>query len=105
MGRAIGQTNDSCVKRDIVFNLYFSECEKKKLEKMAYLQGISMNEFVREALNEKYKKMLDEEVRQYEHSRVHSEIHKGSRKPDSDDSERTGTDRDCGSDGKTGTEG
>ena len=96
MGRAIGQTNDICVKREFNLNLYLSEGEKKKLEKMAYLQGISMSEFVREALNEKYKKILDEEVRQYEHSGVHSEIHKRTREPDPYDPERFGDDRDGG---------
>ncbi len=79
MGRAIGQTNDICVKREFNLQIYFSECEKKKLEKMAYLQGISMNEFVRKAIEDEYEKILSEEVRQYEHSGVRSEIHKGAR--------------------------
>lgn len=105
MGRQVGLTNELCVKREFSYPLYFNEAEKQKLERTAYLQGMTKADFIRQALEHEYKRILDEEVRQYEHSGMHSEIHKGAREPDINRSERSWTDRDGGCDGKAGSEG
>lgn len=47
----------------IQFRLQLTESEHTKLKKKSMLAGISMNEFVRQALNEKYARILLEEIK------------------------------------------
>lgn len=105
MGRHVGQTDKFCAKRDFVLMLYLSDGEKKKLEKTAWLQGVSCNEFVRKAIEDEYKKILNEEVRQYEHSGMRPAVFQSPRKPDPDDSERGRASGFGDIRGKAGTEG
>ena len=46
----------------IQFRLMLTESEHEKLKKKSMLAGISMNEFIRQALNEKYARILREEL-------------------------------------------
>lgn len=66
MGRPVGQTNELCVKREFLYSVYFSEAEKRKLERNAYLQGMTKADFIRLALEHEYKKILDEEVQAWQ---------------------------------------
>lgn len=81
------------------------ESERQKLEKEAWKKGMTLSAFIRMALDHEYKKILDEEVRQYEHSGMHSEIHKGARESDPDNSERGRADWFGDTYRETGTEG
>lgn len=47
----------------IRFGLMLTESEHTKLKKKSMLAGISMNEFVRNALNEKYARILNDEIK------------------------------------------
>ena len=60
--------------RSVGVSVLLSKSEYKKLEKAAWLKGISMSAFIRKALEDEHKKILDEEVRQYEHSGLHSAV-------------------------------
>lgn len=48
--------------RSKAFMFMMTDSEHIKLAKMAGLQSVSMNEFIRRALNEQYKKMRDQEI-------------------------------------------
>ena len=47
----------------IRFQLLLTESEHMKLKKKSMLAGISMNDFIRQALNEKYARILIEEIK------------------------------------------
>ena len=82
-----------------------SESEYKKLVREAWLRNMSINAFVRMALADKYKKILDEEVQQYGTSGMRSEIHRQAWESDTDNSGGSWTDWDDGGDRKAGAEG
>ncbi len=61
--------------RSECMSVRLSKSEYKKLERAAWLKGISMAAFIRKALEDEHKKILDEEVRRYEHSGMHSAVY------------------------------
>ena len=91
--------------RTRAITIRLSESEYRKLVREAWLKDMSINAFVRMALGNEYKKILDEEVRQYGTSGMCSEIHRQAWEPDTDDSGRYRAGRDDDGDRQTGTEG
>lgn len=47
----------------IQFSLMLTGSEHMKLKKKSMLAGMSMSEFIRQALNEKYARILNEEIK------------------------------------------
>ena len=90
--------------RTRAITIRLSESEYKKLVREAWLRNMSINAFIRMALGNEYKKILDEEVRQYGTSGMCSEIHRQAWKPDTYDSGGPWTDWDDGGDRKAGAE-
>lgn len=52
--------------RNFKFDFKMSESEYIKLKKASWLGGVTMAEFIRDALNAKYSKMTEQEIRRNE---------------------------------------